>query len=234
MDDYNIFSYEDYKNSSLELKLKKIKLLNEYYKFKKLSKIRVYIDFDGVILDTMSIANELLIENHGINIINNDYISDDEEKEIANFFINLNWKKLLNEADEINKSKSFIKLIKESNIYEPIIYSAVNSENEKNEKSTFLDRKLKNVEYKFIAVRNPKICDDRNSIIVDDSDFNLINWYGYPIHFDSKINSIFPTIDDLGEIYYLFYENKYKEGLYDDFIREEDVKTKKVTWKKKI
>ena len=31
---YNIFSYEDYKKSSMNLKLLKIKLLNEYYNIK--------------------------------------------------------------------------------------------------------------------------------------------------------------------------------------------------------
>ena len=44
--DLNAFSYEDYKNSSLDLKLKKIELLNSFYRarYNNLPKLPIFID----------------------------------------------------------------------------------------------------------------------------------------------------------------------------------------------
>ena len=54
---------------------------------------QLYIDFDGVILDTMAKSYEEL-EKVGIN-------KKDKEK-VMEYFRNVDWKKLINETDEIN------------------------------------------------------------------------------------------------------------------------------------
>lgn len=84
----NLFSYEDYKNSSQELKLEKIRLLNEYYKLKygDLQKLPIYIDIDGVTLDTMNLAKKLLYIQCGIDYDKKDRENVEEQEIIANFF----------------------------------------------------------------------------------------------------------------------------------------------------
>lgn len=211
--EYNIFSYKDYKKASLELKIKKIKLLNEYYKLisNDSNVLQIYIDFDGVILDTMRKAKELLEQHHNLNLETSNRNNIEEQQIISNFFKTLDWNYLLYETKEINESITFLKLIKDSNIYVPTIYSAVNSLTEALEKHIYIEKKL-SVEHQFIMAHNPKVCDNNYSILIDDDNFNLDNWTGFPIHFDSKIKSIYPNIDDLGEIYYLFF--KYNGNFY--------------------
>lgn len=121
------------------------------------------------------------------------------------------------------------------------MYSATNSDKEKREKIIYFKSKIPDVQLKFIQACSPKICTNNSSVLIDDDNFNLINWNGYPIHFDSNIPTDFPNINDLGELYYLFYRNPtnpktfiVKEGLYDKLVRLEDIKTKKITWKKRI
>ncbi len=205
--EYNIFSYEDYKSSSLALKLKKIELLNEYYKliYKKEDKLPVFIDFDGVILDTMEDAKVLLQQHHDLdwNTISRD--NAEQQALLANFFKSLNWHTLLSGTREINESINFLKLIKDSVIYKPTIYSAINSLEESNEKHEYIEENIFGIDHKFTMAHTPKVSDDKRSILIDDDNFNLNNWDGYPVHFDSKIESIYPTINDLGELYFLFY-----------------------------
>ena len=226
--EYKIFSYEDYKNSSMALKIKKIELLNEYYILMGYSKkLPIFIDFDGVILDTMRESKILLERKHNISL--GEIRRDDKERQllIANFFRSLNWNSLLNETREINESIRFIKLMKESRIYIPTIYSAVNSFYEADEKHKFIERKI-GVEHIFNMAHTPKICNYPKSVLIDDDNYNLDNWDGYPIHFDSKISSRYPNIDDLGEIYYLFYP------LYGELVLSSTLQDKYQMIKKKI
>ena len=240
--DLNAFSYEDYKNSSLDLKLKKIELLNSFYRarYNNLSKLPIFIDIDGVTLDTMNFAKRLLYMQYGIDYDKRDRKNVEEQKIIASFFKSLDWKKLLVNTREINRSIDFIKLINDSSMYLPTLYSAVNSEKEQEEKANYFAHKLPGIEIKFIQAHSPKECTDPRSVLIDDDNFNLVNWAGYPLHFDSCISTFFPNINDLGELYYLFYRAPdapeifiHKEGLYCGLIREKDIKTKKITWKKK-
>lgn len=240
--EYNIFSYDEYRNASLDLRLKKIQLLNEYNKLKygELPKLPVFIDCDGVTLDTMNLAKRLLLINHNIDFDKRDRKDLEQQNIIANFFKTLDWRRLLQTTDEINRSLEFLKLIKESSIYLPTIYTAINSEIERIEKESHFSSILPTINIKFVFVQTPKQCDDNNSVIIDDDNFNLVSWNGYPLHFDSTIPTIFPNIDDLGELYYLFYRDPtnlekfiHKDALYNGLVKEEDVKTKKITWKKK-
>ena len=236
---YNIFSYTMYKRNIMSKKRKKIELLNEYLKLKypdNVDKIDIFIDFDGVILDTINYTRGELLKQHGIDLFEHDRGNIDKEKIVSNFFKNINWNTLIKYTPEINSSLYFINLIKESNIYNPIIYSAVNSESEKKAKEIFIKDKLDNISFKTTN-KPPKDCNGSNSVLIDDDDYNLKYWYGYPIHFDSNPNTIFPTISDLGEIYYLFLRNKngfvYPDHLYVNLEKTEDEKLKRLKWNKK-
>ena len=51
----------------------------------------------------------------------------------------MDWDYLLNASSEINEAISFIKLFQESGIFNPSIYSAVNSVSEMHKKCIFID-----------------------------------------------------------------------------------------------
>ncbi|MBQ6283042.1 MAG: hypothetical protein IJK66_05910 [Bacilli bacterium] len=242
IEDLDIFSYEDYKNSSLELKLKKIRLLNKYYKLKygDLDKLRIYIDCDGVILDTLQYCIPMLLEQHNIDYSTHDRSIEEQDKIVEQFFSNLDWNVILHNATKINGSIDFIKLMQNSSLYYPIIYSAVTSDEEAIQKRIFFEEQTPGIDCKLIQSKNPKQCDDDKSILIDDDDFNLTHWQGRPLHFGSSRLSIYPSIEDLGEIYYLFLrdENNPKEfiithRIYDEYEKVEDAHTKKIKWTKK-
>ena len=61
---------------------------------------QLYIDFDGVILDTMSKSYEELKKEN---------IDRNDEEKVREFFRNTDWKKLIEETEEINDSINEIK-----------------------------------------------------------------------------------------------------------------------------
>lgn len=237
----NIFSYENYKNLSLIQKIERIKLLNEYYELKyniEMPKMVVYIDWDGVVLDTIGYSKSLLMEQFGIDYDTHDRSNVEEDNKVGMFFKNLDWIKVLHESPEINGSKTFIKLFMESNIYYPTIYSSVSSSREEQNKKIIFSQELIGINYKFCQAKKPKQCDDGKSILIDDDDFNLKYWNGMPIRFVSNKPTIFPTITDLGEIYYLFPRNEVSldfewPNIYSNYERVICPKTKKLEWIRK-
>lgn len=234
----NIFSYEHYKLMPLNKKIEIISLLNEYYKLKydvELPKITVFIDCDGVILDTIGFSKKLLMEQYGINYDTHDRSNIEADKKVGEFFEKLDWVRVLHEASEINGSKTFINLFKNSSLYYPIIYSSVSSSREEQDKKAMFIDEFKAVNYKFCQAKQPKQCDDGKSILIDDDDFNLRYWNGMPIRFISNKPTIFPTIADLGEIYYLFPINGQSldfnlPSIYDGYEQVMCPKTKKLEW----
>ena len=201
----NILSYDKYKKSSIKEKLEKIKLLNEYYKilYSNINKLDIYFDFDGVIKDTMRHCSYLLLRLHGIDINLHSKFNVEDEKIVENFFKSMDWDYLLNISNEINEAVSFIKLFQESIIFNPAIYSAVNSVSEMHKKCIFIERNIGNIPKKFNAVHTPKLAVNNTDVLVDDTEYNLENWTGVPIHFDNGKDSMYYTIYDFGELYYL-------------------------------
>lgn len=239
--DLDAFSYEKYKCSSLDLKLKKIELLNRYYRVKygNIPKLPVFIDIDDVTLDTTVHAKELLYTKHGIDFDTRDRGNLEEQRIIARFFKSIDWHTLLRDSSQINRSLEFIRLFNESSLFSPTMYSAISSDAERIEKVAYFSEIIPEIPLKFTHSHTPKECSNNNSILIDDDNFNLYSWRGYPIHFDSNIPSDFPTINDLGELYYLFHRKpdnpdalEFRYGLYDGLIKSND-KTKKIVWEKR-
>ncbi len=201
----NILSYDEYKKSDIKERLVKIKLLNEYYKllYSNIDKLDVYFDFDGVIKDTMRHCSYLLLRLHGIDMNYHSKANEDDERVVTNFFKSMDWDYLLNASSEINEAISFIKLFQESGIFNPSIYSAVNSESEMHKKCIFIERNIGNIRKKFNVVHTPKLAINSSDVLVDDTEYNLENWAGVPIHFDNGKESMYFTISDFGELYYL-------------------------------
>ena len=66
---------------------------------------QLYIDFDGIILDTMTKSYKELEKEH---------IDIKDQERVMDFFRNLDWKKLIEETEEINDSINEIKKICDS------------------------------------------------------------------------------------------------------------------------
>ena len=90
---------------------------------------QLYIDFDGVILDTMTKSYEELKKEN---------IDRKNQDKVMEFFRNLDWKKLIEETEEINDSINEIKKICDSKKFNVYILTHVNSTNEMIEKIKYL------------------------------------------------------------------------------------------------
>ena len=147
---------------------------------------------------------------------------------------------MLQNSDELSFGGKFLSFLRDSAVYKPTIYSAVSSDVEKNIKSDYFLANYLGVDSKFVSSKLPIESEDNDSVLVDDSDFYLINWSGKPVHFDSGgKKSIFFDICDLGELYYLFPFNESInkvsniDGLYDDYYQIYDEKTKRLIWNRR-
>lgn len=79
---------------------------------------RLYIDYDGVIRDTMTVSYEMM-RNKNIDISNRSVV--------INFFENIDWENLINISIELNRAYYYInKLIEEGN-FDVSIPTKINS-----------------------------------------------------------------------------------------------------------
>ena len=88
------------------------------------NKIKLYLVFDGVILDTMNVTIRMMEDLN---------IPDDQEI-IREFYKNIDWYKLLRSTPEINDSFNNINLLLNSGLYDIEILTHVNSKEEGIEK----------------------------------------------------------------------------------------------------
>lgn len=154
---------------------------------------KLYLDCDGVILDTINMSYKMLKEKG---------IEREEEKE--DFYRNLSWEELIIEAGEINNATDKIKKLAE--IYDVAILTHVISEGEIIAKENYFKVILPNV--KVISVpkgtKKADAVDPKGNILVDDFLPNLDYWHekgGISIKFsDSGKECIYQTITDLSEL----------------------------------
>lgn len=164
---------------------------------------KLYLDCDGVILDTINKSYQMIKEQ-----------KIEGEKNIRKFYRELDWKQLIIDSGEINDSIS--KIIKLSKNFDIEILTHINSDNEIKEKKEFFAKKLPGI--KVITVpKNTNKCDIVNSkdnILVDDYIPNLEKWKekgGIPVKFsDSGKECEFITITDLLELLEIDFNVKKK------------------------
>lgn len=167
--------------------------------------IKLYLDCDGVILDTISKSYQKLKE-----------LGITDEEEASEFYRNINWDELIEEAGEIDNATGKIKELSESGLFDISILTHVNSDNEAFVKYKYFKDKIPEVE--VIPVKkiipkgdhvNPEGC-----ILVDDYTPNLDYWYekgGIPVKFsDSGKESKYTTITDLLELINIFDKKNIK------------------------
>jgi len=166
-------------------------------------KLKLYLDFDGVILDTINIACKRIKE---LNIT--------EEEQIQQYYKNIDWVSLLKETNQINNSIENIKKIIKSNLYDVEILTHVNSELEGKLKKEYIQNYIPeiNVIPVFKTIDKCDAVNPINCILIDDYLGNLTKWNkkgGISIKFsDNNKISEFTTIDNLDIII----------DMYDKFI----------------
>lgn len=161
-----------------------------------MKKIKLYIDFDGVILDTIKVTYQM-IEDRNLQT----------EEEIRNFYISINWNELLKISPVINDSINCIKKIIESERFDVTILTHVNSNHEIEEKISFIKKEIPDIKIITCPKRIDK-CDfvnPINSILIDDYIENLKKWQakgGISIKFSdkNKENSNFIIITKLDQV----------------------------------
>ncbi len=162
---------------------------------------QLYIDFDGVIKDTMTKAYEEL-NKRGID-------KKDQEK-VMEFFRNINWKELIEETDEINDSINEIKKICECKKFNVYILTHVNSTNEMIEKIKYLHKQLPQVTVVSVPKEIPKteVVNPSAAILIDDYSGNIKEWQkklGIGIKFVREIeNGDYPEITRLSQVIDMF------------------------------
>lgn len=162
---------------------------------------KIYLDCDGVILDTINKSSQMLKEE-GIT----------GEPAVRDFYSKINWAKLIIDSGEINNSISKIKEL--SKYFEIEILTHVNSENEINVKKEYFAKELPGINVITVPkpIKKADYVKATNIVLVDDYDINLDYWKemgGIPVKFSiSDTESNYPVISDLLELIDLFCENK--------------------------
>lgn len=158
----------------------------------------LYIDFDGVIVDTIRVTYDML-DRLGID-------SNDFEK-MSEFYYNLNWKQLLSLTPIINDGFGCIKKIINSGKFNVAILTHVNSLDEAVAKINYIRKYCKSVTIIPVPreISKTKIIDSKDAILIDDYSGNLKEWVsagGIGIQFSSDLNKNkgFKVIDKLDKI----------------------------------
>lgn len=163
----------------------------------------LYIDFDGVILDTIDVTYKKMVDKG---------ISFENISSVKKFYETLDWNLLIEESRPIKGSLEKIKLLMNSDLFNVKILSHVNSNDEANAKRMFLDKYVDGVELipVDITVNKCDVVDCKNAILVDDYMGNLELWNqkgGISVKFSDKGKKYrFVTISDLEMLF-----DKYDE-----------------------
>lgn len=161
----------------------------------------LYIDFDGVICNTIEVTYRML-EKMGIDL------SDDEK--VKKFYKNLDWESTLDECDIINDAFDNIKKIMNSGKFNTSILTHVNSMDEIVAKVKYIRKYLRDVTIIPVPkdVSKTEMINARFSILVDDFNGNLDQWKasgGIGVRFDLDMDSKgYLVIDRLDTLLELF------------------------------
>lgn len=163
--------------------------------------MNLYIDFDGVVLDTITVTYRMLEEQS----------IDRTDFERANkFYKELDWNKVVRETPQINDSINCIKKLMD-NGYCVFILTHVSSLDEAVAKINYLVELIPDVTIIPVpkSVSKTKMIHTKDSILVDDFGGNLDEWAGeggIPVKFSLKTDKQYKytSIDKLDKLMELF------------------------------
>ena len=146
--------------------------------------IDLYIDFDGVIADTITSSYAMLKELG---------IDPKETEKVIQFYKKLDWYDFLSKTEEINNSLEEIQQIIKSKLFNVHILTHVTSSLEVDAKTRFIRKKIQDVP--IIAVpkgmEKTEAVDAKNAILIDDYTGNLVSWQnagGIGVRFSTKLH----------------------------------------------
>lgn len=163
----------------------------------------LYIDFDGVILDTLPPVYKLAKQ------LNLDVKT--QTKEVGMLFSKIDWEELIEDSVELNDSVSAIKKLSESGKFNISILTHVNSLKEAKTKIKFLDGITSDLTIIPVpsGVSKTKMTQTVGAILVDDFSGNLKEWEeagGIGVKFtkEKEDNCKFINITSLEELINIF------------------------------
>lgn len=142
--------------------------------------IDLYLDCDGVILDTIDKTYEWMQLEH---------LDITDANLVHEYFVNrVNWEKLIREAGVLKDSLKKIKKLKAMGIYDIRILTTCVSVLEPLIKTDYFKKELPDIPVITVPwlVKKDSVVDARNSILVDDSKQNILFWReagGVGLHF---------------------------------------------------
>lgn len=130
----------------------------------------LYIDFDGVILDTLTPIYKLAKD------LNLDYKT--QTKEVGKLFSKIDWEELIEESIDLNDSVDAIKKLSKSGKFNISILTHVNSLKEAKTKIKFLQGIISDLTIIIVPSGVPKtnMTQTKDAILVDDFSGNLKTW----------------------------------------------------------
>ena len=152
-----------------------------------MEKINLYIDFDGVILDTINPLYQKLKEDNV------------PEEKVKEFFVNYDWAKIIKDKYIIDSEK-----------FNLAILTHVNSLHEAELKIKYLRKYFKDITIIPCpkAISKTKMVHTKDSVLVDDYAGNLREWEhegGIPVRFSQKKNGKgFKVVDKLDQLIEMF------------------------------
>lgn len=163
-----------------------------------MDRLNLYIDFDGVILDTLTPLSKEKEQNN---------ISPEEERK---FYANYPWEKLLIDENIINDAIEDITKIIASNKFNLAILTHVNSLNEATLKIKYIRKYFKDITIIPCPkeISKTKMIHTKGAILVDDYAGNLREWEkeeGIPVRFSLKGNGKgYKVVKELKELIKMF------------------------------
>lgn len=162
---------------------------------------RLYIDFDGVVMDTIPSLYSAL-EKSGVDTSN--------QREIGIFFSTFDFRTIINDDFILNDSINCINKLIESNRFEIAFLTHVNSLDEGCVKVNYLRSKFKHITIIMVPkeISKTKVVHSEDAILVDDYSGNLIEWEdngGIAIRFSKELESHgFKVLNKLDELLNMF------------------------------
>ena len=168
-------------------------------------KRRLYIDFDGVVMDTIPLLYNELAKNN---------VELDNEEEVHRVFAAFDYGQIIKDKNILNDSINCIKKILESGRFEVSFLSHINSLAEGEVKVKYLRKHFKNNITIIMVPRSiekPKMVHSEGAILIDDYAGNLKEWEangGIAIRFSKELESHgYKVINRLDMILDMFDEN---------------------------
>lgn len=162
----------------------------------------LYIDFDGVIMDTIRVTYGMMEQLK---------VDKTNEEQVHEFYANLNWKQLLSSTPIINDGFECLKKVFNCGKFNVAILTHVNSLDEAIAKINFIRKYFKDITIIPVprAISKTKICLSKDAILIDDYSGNLKEWKnegGIGIQFSTDLTKDkgFLVIDRLDKIIDMF------------------------------